>query len=129
MSEVNAGTGIQTSDPDHLSIDQQCRIAEVIGCAIRERATYTAVRKDDIRLKTSIGVRHVVVKLEVTGSKRCSVLNRNRLSLTTIIDARMAHILLRREQALDIPCKVCALQNRIYIILRLHRKLIASVVW
>ena len=127
-SEVNAGTGIQASDPDHLSIDQQCRIAEVIGRTICERATYTAVRKDDIRLKASIGVRHVVVKLEVTGSKRCRVLNRDRLFLTTVIDARMAYILLHGQQPLDIACKVRALQDRIHIILGLHRKLIASVV-
>ena len=69
------------------------------------------------------------MKLEITGRKRCSVLNRDRLFLTTVIDARMAYIIFRRKQSLDIACKICALQNRVYIVLGLHRKLIASEVW
>ena len=41
----------------------------------------------------------------------------------------MAYIILRGKQSLDIACKICALQNRVYIVLGLHRKLIASEVW
>ena len=129
MSEVNAGTGIQASDPNHLSIDQQCRIAEIIGRAIRECTAHAAIRKMNIRPEASIGVRHVVMKFEITGSKRCRVLNRDRLFLTTVIDTRMAYIILRGKKSLDIACKICALQNRVYIVLGLHRKLIASEVW